>query len=800
MRIDLTGQWKMHGTGIEELSATIPGSVLGTLMAHNIIEDPFYQKNELKARELLKKDYSFVKRFTLTEADRKRKNYLCMESIDTIAKVFVNGKLLTELFDMHTPQKILLDNAILQDENEIRIDFTSPYIYVENYDDQGMFPTFAETHPKGPCIRKAHSMLGWDWGPDLGDMGIYRDIYILSTDLGYLESFRHTCHFLNDGKVRIEVEVNVEKLNEGTLNAKLTLTEDELEYIYQDELKNKHQFSFVLDNPKRWYPIGYGEQVLYNLDFELESNNEIQKEHYRIGIREVEFDHNSDEYGTNFGVRINGIPIFIKGANYIPQDSIIPRIDKSNVLHMLDLVKDFNHNVIRVWGGGYYPEPYFYDYCDENGILVWQDLMFACASYNMQDEHFKSLIIEETIANVKRFRHHASVFLIAGDNECEDGVNGHEPAQMENYRVMSLEVLVPLMAKLTDTTFLRTSPRSKELFQHQNDTEHYDTHYWGIWSDGLPLEEYQSIYPRMLSEVGHGSFPLLETVYGYMGEEEPSMESAIVEAHQKRPNPNLNKNILKFIERQYGIPKRFEDIVFLSHLMQAEAMKICAEHLRRNIGRCNGMIYWQLNDCWPGQSWSAIDYNFGIKALQYYSKKFFAPQLVSVDAADECFKIVVTNDAASSISGQVTYRYCNFAGFCLKEESREITVAGFGQNQVFELEGLFEENEKDTVLYVELRDKQGEVVSECYFQKEKDKNVSYCKPQISCRQLADFSLSVSTDTYTKNIYIHTNCVDEVLSDNYFHLLPGQEKVVTFKVPIEKRDYSIYSLNDVMNRI
>lgn len=797
MRVDLRGQWKMQGAGTGILDAPVPGSVLNTLLMHGVIDDPFYQENESKAREWLKCDYSFSRNFSLTIEDRNRANYLCMDCIDTIAKVYVNEQLVAELYDMHTLKKILLKNDILQAENQIRIDFTSPYTYLEKYDDQGLFPTFAETHPKGPCIRKAHSMLGWDWGPDLGDMGIYQDIYILSTEIGYLESFQHTCDFLSDGKVRINVEVCVERLKEGTFKAKLALPEDKIQYVYQDNLQEKHQFSFMLDHPKRWYPIGYGNPVLYHLDFEIQSDNEIQEEHYRIGIREVEFDHNADEYGTNFGVRINGVPIFLKGSNYIPQDSIIPRIDKSKVLHMLELVKEFNHNVIRVWGGGYYPEKYFYDYCDENGILVWQDLMFACASYNMQDEHFKSLIIEETIANVKRFRHHPSVFLIAGDNECEDGVNGHEPAQMENYREMSLEVLVPLMATLTDTTFLRTSPRSKELFQHQNDTEHYDTHYWGIWSDGLPLEGYLDIYPRMLSEVGHGSFPFFKTVQDYMGDETPSMESSIVEAHQKRPNPNLNKNILKFVERQYGTPKTFEDLVFLSHLMQAEAMKMCTEHLRRNIGRCNGMLYWQLNDCWPGQSWSAIDYNFGIKALQYYSKKFFAPQLVSVDASGNSLKIVVTNDMNQTVSGRVTYRYCNFGGDCLKEDSREIGVDSFSCKEVFELGGLFGEKEKETVLYVEFKDEYGELLSECFFQKEKDKDISYTCPQICCQPIDDYHLAITTDTYTKNIHIRTDCVDEILSDNDFHLLPGQKKIVTFKKAIKNRDYSIYTLNHAM---
>ena len=422
MKIELNGKWRLSSSRYTDLEAVMPGSVLSTLLSHNLIEDPFYGENEAQARQCLKDDYILTRKFSVTKEQLLKHNYLFIDGIDTLAKIYINNTLIAQLFDMHTRKRILLDNQILREEKEIRIEFSNVYDYIENYPGKETFCTFAVTHPNGPVIRKSHHMLGWDWGPDLADMGIYRDIYILSTDLGYLDSFRHECKFLSNGSVKIDVETNLVCHSQGKLLASLSLDADDTCLQAKLPLMENGKVSFLLENPKRWYPIGFGEPVLYDLSFHLIADNgESQHYDYRIGIREVEIDNSPDEYGTDFCVRINGEKVFLKGSNYIPEDNILSRVSKERTTRLLELVKNFNHNVIRVWGGGYYPDSWFYDYCDENGILVWQDLMFACASYNIHDEHFKSLIIEETVDAVKQFRHHASVFYIAGDNECEDG-------------------------------------------------------------------------------------------------------------------------------------------------------------------------------------------------------------------------------------------------------------------------------------------------------------------------------------------------------------------------------------------
>ena len=800
MKINLNGKWYLDSSRYSHLPASIPGSVLSTLLKHHLIEDPFFRDNENKVREILFENYTFSRKFTLTKEQLKNQNILCMDSIDTIAEVFVNQTLVAKLYDMHTSEKILLDPSLLSEENEICIRFQSPYRYIENYDDQGIFDTYAITEKKAPCIRKAHHMFGWDWGPNLADMGIFRDIYIESTVLGYLDDFRHECTFLPDGSVQIDVETNsCLYTTDATISVTLSLDEDGTFLQEKCPLKSHNTFRFLLKEPKRWYPVGYGSPTLYHLTFCLASPSGESKEYKkRIGIREVVIDNSKDQYGTNFGVTINSCKIFLKGSNYIPEDNVLSRITPDRSRRLLKLAKDFHHNLIRVWGGGYYPSEDFYDYCDENGLLVWQDLMFACAVYNIHDEHFKNLIIREITSAVKSFRHHASVFLIAGDNECEDGVNGHEKEKMEAYKIMSLEVIVPLMKQLTSTYFLRTSPRSAEIFQHQNDTEHFDTHYWGIWGGEKPLEEYKTIFPRLLSEVGHQSFPLMTTIEKFAPKEEWSIQSPSMLHHQKQPGSNTR--IAKYIDQYYGTPVHFEDFVYLSHLVQGEAMKLCAEHLRRIQNRCNGFVYWQLNDCWPGISWSSVDYYFGLKALHYFSGNFFAPHLVSVDCENDVLTVHVSNTTAEDIHAKLQYRCMTFDGKILDERTENIFSEKAASQKVltiFEPFSFKETERKDCVVQVRLLTSDDKLLSENYYQPVRDKEISYPTPHFTITPIDDYSFEISSDTFAKNVFLrYEGEYAAVFSENYFCLPKDGKKIITLDTPFVSRNLKITSVNQV----
>ena len=795
MKTDLNGQWKLCSSKYGELEAAVPGSVLSTLLAHKLIEDPFYRDNESKVRQCLKEDYTFRRSFRMTGEQLTKHNYLFIDGIDTLARVYINDHLIAEFYSMHLRKRILLDNRILREENEIRIEFSNVYDYIENYPGKETFQTFAVTHPNGPVIRKAHNMLGWDWGPDLADMGIYRDIYILSTELGYLESFRHRCTFLRDGSVKVDVQTELVCHGQGKMTVSLSKDSDGTCLQAKLPLMENGKVSFLLKEPKRWYPIGFGAPELYDLTFDLEGNNgERQQYTYRIGIREVEIDNSPDEYGTNFCVRVNGEKVFLKGSNYIPEDSILARCDKARNHRLLELVRRFGHNVIRVWGGGYYPDPWFYDYCDENGILVWQDLMFACASYNVNDRHFKDLIVEETVDAVKRFRHHASVFYIAGDNECEDGVNGHEKELMEQYRVMSQEILVPLMKTLTDTFYAYTSPHSKVMFCMQNDHDHFDTHYWGVRDAKLPLEQFQKVYPRMLSEVGHESLPMMDTNYSYALQSDMCLESAVMKAHEKRPGGN--QTVEYYVNCRYSKPETFAEFIYLQNLVQGEAIKLAAEHLRTSKFRCNGILYWQLNDCWPGLSCSSVDYRFGLKALHYFSKKFFAPHLITVKEAEGTLKVSIANDTPAAAHYQVLYRFMDFDGHILEERTFAAQVDKTDDADVLMIDTPFDDWDTDKLVYVKLTDPDGNFLSENFYQHCPDRDIAYPRANITVRAVDAYTVEVTADTFTRNVFLQCGGTDRIFSDNFFNLLKNEPRIITSDTPIDMDNVTVMSVNQV----
>lgn len=793
MKLDLCGTWRMNSEKFTDLPAQIPGSVLSNLLVQGLIPDPFYRDNEAAVREYLYDDYSFSTEFSLTDEQLSKYNFLCLDGIDTVASVHINGSRVAELRDMHTPKKIPLDPALLKNENTITVCFTSPYRYIEEYDDRGMFETYAVTQKKSPCIRKVNSSFGWDWGPDLADMGILREISVFSTDLGYLECFRHYCKFLPDGSVQLELDTDVHCLGSGELRAELAL-QDTAKPFYDCKsvsFSQCQQFSrlfFRIPEPQRWNPVGYGKPTLYDLTLTLSRGSETQTYHYRIGLRQVEIDDRPDEYGTNFSVKINGNRVFLKGACYIPEDSVLPRVTPKRTKRLLDFVKDYNHNVVRIWGGGYYPTDDFYDYCDENGILVWQDLMFACAAYNISDEDFRRLVIEETVANVRRFRHHTSVFLISGDNECEDGINGHGEAKMENYRVMSQKVLVPLMHALTDTYFLRTSPHSAEMFKHPNDLDHFDSHFWRVWCDDGEISEYLNIYPRMLSEVGHQAFAQMETIRSFAAEDDLQLASAVMLSHQKQPS--ANQRILNYIKARYGTPTSFEDTVFLSQLVQADAIELCATHLRQHRERCNGIVYWQLNDCWPAISWSSVDYAFRPKALHYASRRFFAPHFVSFAEDGDGLQVYVSNDSPNAQSYHLHYYEQSFDGAVNQQKSISVWVPA-GESMCAMT--VRKPPERDSYAYARMESKEKTVLSENYYQSAEDTDISYPKPSYRIKMLDENSFEIESDTFVKGVMLTAG--DAVFSDNFFCLRANSPKQITASCQLNADTIQITSVNE-----
>lgn len=789
MKIQLNKNWSIKSNSINPLKGNVPLTVLSALLNNKIIDDPYFRNNEEKTRQYLLDDYDFENDFSLTDEQLNSNLLLFADGLMTIATIYINDVEIAKSFDMNTGLKIQIDNKLLKRNNRIKIHFQSPYKYIREYVyEKGLFETYAVTDKDSPVIRQANYMFGWDWGPSLADIGIVKDIYILSTDIGYLDSFRHKC-LLTNNKAEVSLDANVALLGQGQIKA--NLSDGDFSQSFEMDLNKSNHFVFNIDNPKLWYPSGFGEQHLYDLSITLLNNSEIQEYHYKIGLREIKIDDSFDEYGRNFALYVNGKKIFLRGSNYIPEDNILPLCNKDRTRKLLDLAKSFNHNVVRVWGGGYYPEDYFYELCDELGLLVFQDLMFACASYDINDKHFKEIIEEETIYSLRRIRHHASLYLIAGNNEIEDGVRGHGFKPAINYIEMFHNVLKSIVEQETDFYYLTSSPTSGDpYFSMPNDTNYLDTHYWWVWGNDRDISDYLNIRPRLLSEFGIQSLPTMKTICSFTNKEDRFINSEIMCCHQKAPSHN-NDKIIEYTSSLYKMADELEEQSYLSMLMQAEAIKLCVENLRGNKYRCNGAMYWQLNDCWPTESFSSIDYHFGIKALHYYSKRFYAPHLVTIKNLQTAN---ISNDTYEDVEYLLKYSIRNFDGDVILNNESAILVKAYESKDI--VLSSVTELKDNKYLYVELY-KDGKQVSNNFFQLKRDKDIDYPRSHIVVEQLSANSLMISVDKFTKGIYLVADGAS--FDDNFFNMNAGEERILSSNSPLDLSTLKIICLNNIYKK-
>lgn len=785
MKLFLDNEWTIRSNIIKEIKSKSPCTVLSSLLENKIIDDPYFGKNEIKANKYLQQDYIFSSYFSLSDEQLKNYNYLFLDGLLTIAEVYINDEKVCDVFDYHLPKTILLDNQILRKENQIKILFKSPYKYIRDYPNpNNLFETYAVTDKDSPKIRQPNYMFGWDWAPNLADMGITKPLFILSNKVGYLDSFRHHYVF-HDNKVDVEVTPFV--ISQENVSVEITLSG--FGFNKTITAKNEEKVAFCIENPKLWYPSGFGEQPLYKLTFLVKSKNDQIEQEYHIGIRRIRIDDSFDEIGRNFALYVNDKKIFIKGSNVIPEDNILPFINKERTRTLLELAKSFNHNLVRVWGGGYYPSDEFYDCCDEMGLLVFQDLMFACASYNIDDPHFRELVMDETRNSLRRIRHHASIYIIAGNNEIEDGVRGHGYLPTKQSIKMFHQLFKDLVEQETDFYYLSSSPTSGEpYFSSPNDTAYLDTHYWWVWGNDYPLEVYKTIQPRLLSEFGLQSYPTYETVCKFTSLDERTPTSDTLCFHQKMAS-HSNEKMEKYVASLFKTSEDLEINCYLAMLMQAEGIKMCVENLRQHKERCNGAIYWQLNDCWPGQSWSSIDYYFGIKALHYYSKKMYVPHLVSFKKEKELV-INISNDTDIDSRYKLTYSYFDIDGNILSTATKECRVDKYLSKDILSVE----EKKEAVGIYASISIND-EVVSDNYYLFNKDKDINYRQSNIAITKISNREFMVTADTFIRAVYLNVpNGV--VLSDNYFNLLKGEKKTIKSSQDLNIDKIKIVCMNNI----
>ncbi|MCR4719525.1 MAG: glycoside hydrolase family 2 protein [Firmicutes bacterium] len=789
--LSLNGNWEMKKKGdIEVLPATVPGSVYNDLLNNGLIDDPFFRDNEYKALKISCHDFEYTRTFIISDKIIKSNRvYLLCMGLDTLCEIYINDLHISNTSNMHRTYEFDIKQYIKTGENRIKIVFNSPVNYVTHMDDIDHLVSSSCAVRGISHIRKASCMFGWDWGPKLPDMGIWRDISIIYGNSGRISDMYVRSHSDN-GKYILDIELENDIFSENCdFENKITVTDDEGNSFLTN---SKSDFaSLTIENPKIWWPNGYGSQPLYTVKNELYINGAIADcKTLTIGLREIKVNRDTVCDGTKFEFSVNGISIFAMGADYIIEDNILARCNKEKTEQLILDCIDANYNIIRVWGGGIYPEDYFFDLCDKYGLLVWQDFMFANAMYNY-DKKFLDNIENEIRDNVKRLRHHACLAIWCGNNEIEELWDGRwkkkdmgTPKLKADY-IKIFEAFLPNLAEKYDPDrfYWQSSPSSTGSFDNPSSEQHGDMHYWGVWHADEPFTAFRDLYPRLMTEFGLQSFPDYKTIKSFTLPEDRNIFSYVMEAHQKSLTGNTK--IMNYIGMLYKYPKNLEALVYVSQLIQAEGIKYGVEHWRRNRGRCMGALYWQLNDCWPVASWSSID-SFGRwKALHYIAKRFYSPIMISACEDNTKVSLWLCNETLDTVCGKVVWRLIKGNEELLSGEIfTEIKPLSSAKTYDFDfLEQLATDDElRSTVLEYRFI-VESNVISEgtqCFV---KYKHFTFLNPNIKTKVFEEdgkLNITVSVDNFAKFVRLDLSETDCVFSDNYFDLTGGETKTVYIK--------------------
>jgi beta-mannosidase len=790
--------WQFHEVGKTDWhDATVPGCVHTDLLANKLIDDPFYRDNEKKQQWIDKKDWEYRTTFKIAPQILARENVeLVFEGLDTYAQVYLNEQLVLKADNMFRTWRIDAKQKLIAGDNNLRIVFRSPVNEILpvmaklNYqlpapNDQG--------EKTSPFTRKAPYHYGWDWGPRFVTSGIWRPVSLEAWNQVRVNDVQVIVKNITPTAAELTANVEVEASTAGTATILLENLSDRLGAGKQQvDLKqgvNHVTFNFFVTHPKLWWPNGLGAQPLYNFRARSLVNNQLTDEMtVRTGLRTLELRQQRDEAGQSFMFVVNGIPVFAKGGNWIPADSFPTRITKDKYRFLLKSVRDSNMNMLRVWGGGIYEANDFYELADEMGILVWQDFMFACSMYPATQEFLDSVRAEAT-DNVKRLRNHPSIVLWAGNNEIEAGWMNwgwrqNLPASLwDDYKKIFHGVLQEVTAQFDPSRPYWPSSPHGGLDDDPDSARSGDVHFWRVWHAAEPFSDYEKQNPRFMSEYGFQSFPNIETVKTYTIETDRDIESPIMLAHQRHPRGN--QLVREYMLRDYAQPKDFESFLYVSQVLQAEGIRIGAEHLRRIMPHNMGSLYWQINDCWPVASWSSIDYYGRWKALQYYSRRFYNELLVSPTVQKGYLKLFIVSDRPKAVPAKLRVTLMNFDGATLKSFIQDINVAPLTSRSYFDLrveELLGGTDGKNAVVYCELL-VNGKVVSSHDYFFAPFKDLTFSKPTITPEVTpvrGGFNVKLTTDKFAKAVYLSVAEHDGFFSDNYFNLAPGREISVEFR--------------------
>jgi beta-mannosidase len=794
--------------------ATVPGTIHTDLINNKIIEDPFYRLNEKKIQWIDKKDWEYTTILNITNEEFKKDNIvLDFDGIDTYADIYFNDSIILHTDNMFRKWEVNIKSIAKLGDNSLKIILHSPIkIGLELLSSSPYsYPAINDQSENGELgdkkvsvfTRKAGYHYGWDWGPRLVTSGIWKPV-----KLKLWNTIKISDVFIKQTKIskaEAELDFDIELAINDSFSGSIKIVNRDNELIYAVSEFNlnagtrKISIPVSIKEPKLWWSNGLGDPNMYDFSIKLfdKNNNEIDNKVLSTGLRSIKLIREKDSIGESFLFQLNGVPVFIKGSNYIPNDSFLPRVSLDDYKKVVKDAVDANMNMLRVWGGGIYENDTFYKLCDEKGIMVWQDFMFACAMYP-GNENFLSNIKQEAIDNVIRLRNHPSIALWCGNNEINtawhhysDGGWGWKenfsPEQRDKMQKAYLDIFHDILPNViknyTDgDDYWPSSPQAG--FEPENHAGYENTagdmHYWGVWHGKHPFEDFEKYKARFMSEYGFQSFPDIETVKKYALPEDFNIESEVMSSHQRSGIGNLR--IKEYMEWEYKLPTDFKNFLYMSQVLQAHGVKTAIEAHRRAMPYCMGTMYWQINDCWPVASWSSTDYYHKWKALHYAVKKAYEPILLTIHKQNNDITVHAVSDELVDITSKLKLTILNFKGKIISQKEINVNINQNTSTELFKISEkdiLNEYKKNEVVLKVELFNAK-KLLAENLFYFVKPKDLKLQNPEINIKIVKKEGkkyLQVSTTSLVKNLYINYPNQSFFLADNYFDLLPNTIKQI-----------------------
>ena len=794
----LSGDWQFCQSGAADWSpAHVPGGVHTDLLALGRIPDPFVGDHEKRVAWVAETDWVYRRTFEVSPGVLAEDHVLLVcDGLDTLATVSLNGHELGRAENMFRRYEWDVKAALTTGSNELVIAFASPVNYAAGKQAVREMPGAAEAIPGGPYVRKAPCHFGWDWGPQLPPIGIWKDIRLEGRSTARLAEVHLRQHHAG-GQVTVEARVEAERWGDAPLTAQLHITAPNgaaLEAQADLSAGGDATLTIPIPDPQLWWPNGYGAQPLYQVEVTLLSGGQaVDSQDYQLGLRTIELRQQADAWGKSFQFVVNGVPVFARGANWIPADSFPTRLTVEMLEGLIRSAAEAHHNMLRVWGGGFYEDERFYDLCDRYGILVWQEFIFACSIYPLDDPAFVENLRVESVENIRRLRHRASLALWCGNNEMEWGwvdwgwKNRPDLADMKSAYDRFYHHTLPdwVSAEDPDHAYWPSSPSSDTPFENPNGQRQGDAHYWDVWHGRKPFTAYRDQYPRFMSEFGFQALPPLATIRSYAEPHDWNMTSYIMEQHQK--NASGNSLMVGQMLDTFRLPKDFESLVYLSMVLQAEGIRYGVEHWRRHPDRVAGILYWQLNDCWPVASWSSLDYFGRWKALHYAARRFYAPVVLSIEDKPPRMGVYVTNEGLRPWSGEMKWSLETLDGDVLTAGDAPVEAGAQAAAEIEQLdlaEYVTQDNVHELVFVAELW--QGDqLVARQTAGFTPIKHMALADPAIHAEvraQGGQLAIDLTAESLALLVEVALDGVEPVFSDNYFNLPAGRAVTVTCPLP------------------